>query len=83
MALSNPYKIDEDENKVHGSFETLDLDDINERLPSDVRLQRVHECDCGNREYTSTVKKGDKWHLRYCGNCAGVYGWHDRRADYY
>lgn len=82
MAAINPYTIHEDENRVTGGFETWTLDKVNDQLPDNVELIRLHECDCGNRSYGATVERGDKWHLRYCSNCAGLYGWHDVRADY-
>ena len=83
VAAINPYSVDEDRGVVTGGFETpFSLEDINERLPDGEQVAKVHECDCGNRSYGTTIETGDKWHLRWCVSCGGVYGWHDARADY-
>lgn len=83
MALHNPYTIDEDEQMVRGVFDgPFDVDAVNDNLRGDRRVTDIRECDCGDRSFGATVQKGDKWHLRLCGNCNGLYGWHDVRADY-
>jgi len=35
-------------------------------------------------EYDPTlIHRGDKWGLKICKKCGGVWAWHDARADYY
>lgn len=81
MANQNPYPIDdysvEDVNKMIkqnnslGDEFLLDEDEVVER------------CDCVDFNSSKTLDSGDKWSLRMCVDCKGLFGRHYARADYY
>lgn len=85
MASTNPYSIADDGSKVTGNGTTVTVADVNDELPDGVSVERLTEgCDCDVDKYTHTkrIVRGDKWGLKMCNHCGGVWGWHDARADY-
>lgn len=70
---------------------------LDNRTPDDlpdlpVDVDEIHECECdppehpaypGDGEYDpTTVKHYDKWYLRQCKTCGGIWWVHDVYADY-
>lgn len=85
MASTNPYSVSDDGQRVSGNGVIFTVSDINEKLPSGVSVETLSEgCSCEDTQYTDTryLDSGDKWRLKMCNKCGGVWGWHDARADY-
>lgn len=83
MAKNNPYSINEEGTEIRGVLEVKTIEDINDILPEHIELSRLHMCDCGGSLVNDfTIETGDKWELRLCENCKGLYGKHLARRDY-
>lgn len=81
MASQNPYPID--------NYSVEDVNNMikNNSLSNELLLDEddvVKRCDCGvDFSNSKTLDAGDKWSLRICVDCKGLFGRHHARADYY
>lgn len=85
MANTNPYTITDNGQSVVGNGVTVTIDDINDKLDAETRIDNIEQgcsCDGYSNRSATFIHSGDKWRLKMCTVCGGVWGWHDARADY-
>lgn len=87
MARTNPYSVTNDGQSVINGGVVVTIEDVNSELNGGTQIDHIETgCSCNgdNRKYSSTTQlhRGDKWGLKMCRECGGVWGWHDARADY-